>query len=134
VAAQLPPLTTSAGAGDLDGVQRLLAAGGNSAEQDDATGVGPSLRASLWSQPFRHVFRPLGDTCVCLSGSCSRVILVKLLRLLCLQCWCCSSVAVPMVGPRHCCTAIRRAVIGWPMTMATTATTSVAGRGALRQA
>lgn len=37
-AAQLPPLITAAGAGDLDEVKRLLAAGGDAAEQDDVTG------------------------------------------------------------------------------------------------
>lgn len=37
-AAQLPPLITAAGAGDLDEVKQLLAGGGDAAEQDDVTG------------------------------------------------------------------------------------------------
>lgn len=44
---QLPALTTAARAGDLTEVKRLLAAGGDAAEQDDVTGV-PPLYCSHW--------------------------------------------------------------------------------------
>ena len=40
-AVQLPPLTAAAEAGNLAEVQRLLATGGDAAEQDDVTGVPP---------------------------------------------------------------------------------------------
>jgi len=45
-AAQLPPLITAAGAGDLDEVKQLLAGGGDAAEQDDVTGTSALMAAA----------------------------------------------------------------------------------------